>query len=268
MAENSKISWTDNTANFWMGCLKVDVECQHCYAETLTTNRMGLKIWGPPATTHRQRVKSIWNDLPRWDRDARAAGIMTKVFVMSLGDFMEDHPDVGPWRAEAFTLMRGTTNLIFQFLTKRPENYMRFLPDDWMSHPTWKRVWLGTSSGRAASLHRVDELRRVPCQSGIRWISVEPFLEPLTGLNLDGISWVVTGGQSGVSENDYRFKSMNHAWCRDIITACQAHGVAYFHKQDADFKPGQRPYVWSTDGRRLQWHQFPGQLTPPIEVTA
>src|SRR5262245_11389666 len=70
MAEKTKIAWTDHTANFWMGCHKVSDGCTNCYAELLTRDRMGLHVWGPPATTPRQPAKGIWKSVQRWNREA------------------------------------------------------------------------------------------------------------------------------------------------------------------------------------------------------
>src|SRR4051812_44857748 len=68
MASDTIIAWTDRTANFLFGCTKVSEGCKHCYAETLTTNRMGLRVWGLNAP--RQEAKGIWKNVPAWEREA------------------------------------------------------------------------------------------------------------------------------------------------------------------------------------------------------
>ena len=65
MGKESKIAWTNATANFWFGCFKVDQGCTHCYAETLS-NRFGETAWGPPSTTDREIKKAIWKVPPKW----------------------------------------------------------------------------------------------------------------------------------------------------------------------------------------------------------
>src|SRR5512146_683116 len=127
MAKNSGIAWTDDTANFWWGCQKVDQGCAHCYAETLS-KRVGKSIWGPPATTDREIKKAIWRDLPKWDNEARAAGVRRKVFVQSMSDFLEDHPALVEPRKRAVVLLESLTNVDVLLLTKRPEDAPRFLP--------------------------------------------------------------------------------------------------------------------------------------------
>src|SRR4051812_1326472 len=90
MGEATLIAWAHHTANFWMGCQKVSDGCKFCYAESLTTNRMGLRVWGPNST--RQVAKGVWKNVKAWNRAAAAAGERRRTFTMSLGDFFEDHP--------------------------------------------------------------------------------------------------------------------------------------------------------------------------------
>src|SRR5207253_4399 len=68
MSEKTIIAWTDHTANFWLGCTRLSEGCRHCYAATLTKNRMGLDVWGPHAP--RIAVKGIYTNLSKWDRDS------------------------------------------------------------------------------------------------------------------------------------------------------------------------------------------------------
>jgi protein gp37 len=77
------------------------------------------------------------------------------------------------------------------------------------------------------------------------------------GGRLDGIHWVVVGGQSG-----HGFRPMDMAWARAIRDACVDAKVAFFFKQDAARMSGTRPWLVEADGRRWRWHQFPSQLTP------
>lgn len=283
MAENSAIAWTKHTANFWMGCDKVSPGCAHCYAETLTVNKMGLKVWGPESA--RQEVKSIWPKLSKWDAeaahetDALPPSERTRVFVMSLGDFMEDHPDANRIRVKAWDAMRATKHLLFLILTKRPENYARFLPDDWMTHPTWRRAWLGASVENDRFVHRAETLKAVDCQSGIRWLSVEPLLGPVPSLDIVGINWIIVGGESGPG-----YRPMDHAWARDLRDRCvlgqkryarlsdemrrsgHGHPTAFFMKQSAAYRTEMGTYLEEPDGSRWAWKQYPGELVPPVQV--
>lgn len=175
MGESTGIAWTDHTANFWMGCQRVSPGCEHCYAEALVTNRMGLKVWGPASTTERKRTASAWKDVPRWDRAARRDGVRRKLFASSLADIFEDHPQVAPWRAEALALLGQCTNLDVQLLTKRPENILAMVPEHWRA--AWPaHVWIGTTvEDQRRAEERIPHLLRVPAR--VRFLSCEPLLE-------------------------------------------------------------------------------------------
>lgn len=247
MGENSKIEWTDHTANFWWGCVKVSPGCQHCYAETWA-NRWGKSIWGPAATTEREYKKAAWKDVPKWNAEAKAAGVRRRVFVQSMSDFFEAHPQVLPWRNQALQLMAECTSLDFQVLTKRPENIMQMIPTDWRPHK-WGRIpdhiWIGTTiENQEQANKRIPELLRVPAK--VRFLSCEPLLGPVNleiipdalydagmpfewnKLNGDerGIKWVIAGGESGPNA-----RPMHPEWVRSLRNQCQAANVPFFFKQ-------------------------------------
>jgi protein gp37 len=83
--------------------------------------------------------------------------------------------------------------------------------------------------------------------AAVRFISAEPLLGPLPSLNLDGISWVISGGESGPE-----YRSMDPQWARGIRDACHRAGVAYWHKQGSGPRPGMDVLL---DGQ--VWQQFP-----------
>lgn len=199
MAENSKISWCDHTANFWWGCMKVSPGCANCYAETLA-HRYNKSIWGPAATTEREYKKLIWKELPKWNKQAWLEGVRRRVFVQSMADFFEDHPQVVQWRIDALRLMLACEYLDFQVLTKRPENILPMLEEAgesllktghnaagvtllrWLKHGVDyapPNVWLGTSvENQEQADKRIPELLKVPAR--IRFLSCEPLLGPVS----------------------------------------------------------------------------------------
>jgi protein gp37 len=230
MADTTLIAWTDHTANFWMGCMKVSEGCRNCYAETLTTNRMGLKVWGPPKTTARQAVTGVYRNLRAWNRDAgrgvpgvRGVG-RHLVFVGSLMDWAEEHPSLDEIRERMWEQIRIQTHLEFQLLTKRPERIASLLPDDW--DDVKDRVWLGTSIESMDVAERADHLRGL--DAAVRFISYEPALGPLDELDLDGIDWVIFGGESGPG-----YRKADVAWAHAMKTRCDAAGVTFFFKQSS-----------------------------------
>ena len=114
----------------------------------------------------------------------------------------------------------------FQVLTKRPERALRLAPElDWPDN-----VWLGTSIEDMAVSRRADALREIPAK--VRFISAEPLLGPLDDLNLDGIDWVIGGGESGAGH-----RTCEPVWARGLRDNCADAGVAFFWKQWGGFTP-------------------------------
>lgn len=253
--KDTAIEWTDNTANFWWGCLKVSPGCQHCYAETLT-NRWGKSIWGPVKTTDREYKKAVWQSVPKWDREAGQAGKRVKLFVMSMGDFLEDHPQVSQWRSDACDLLASLQHTDVQMLTKRPENAPRLLPASWFDN--WpQHIWMGASAENQEQADaRMPHLLAIPAKK--HFLSCEPLLGPIDlpyyhtwfdddawasngppsttmGLSYEpdsAIDWVIVGGESGPGA-----RPMHPDWVRSIRDQCQAAGVPFFFKQWGEWAP-------------------------------
>lgn len=247
MAEKTGISWTDHTANFWWGCMKVSPGCANCYAEAWS-KRYGRAIWGPAATTERWRTKGPWRDILRWDARAAADGVRRRVFAQSMSDFFEEHPQLDSWRAEACEILAGLKHLDVQLLTKRPENVRRMVPDAWWEQ--WPaHVWIGTSvENQEWADRRIPLLLEVP--AAVRFLSCEPLLGPVdlahvplqTGSSRPignallppaaggHVNWVIVGGESGA-----KARPMNPDWARAIRDLCRASGVPFHFKQWGEF---------------------------------
>ena len=225
MSQETIIAWTDHTFNPWMGCEKVSAGCAHCYAETLTKNRMGLNLWGHDGK--RQITKQPWKNVVKWNRDANAAGVRRKVFCASLCDVFEDHETANATRPALWNIIRECEYLDWQLLTKRPERIAENLPHDW--NGGWNHVWLGTSIEDMRVAKRADFLRHIP--AAVRFISYEPALGPLNDLDISGIDWIIYGGESGSGH-----RAEDKQWARDMHTKCAANGTAFFHKQSAGYK--------------------------------
>lgn len=225
MGIETVIAWTDHTFNPWMGCVKVSDGCKNCYAEALTKNRMGIKVWGPKS--ERQVTKSPWANVVAWNKSAKKDGVIRRVFCASLCDIFEDHPTANATRPRVWDLIASCQHLHFQLLTKRPERIAQCLPQSWGDG--WGNVWLGTSIEDMRVAHRADCLRSIPAI--VRFISYEPAIGNLDALDITGIDWVIYGGESGPG---HRPEDKN--WARVMRDKCAANGTSFFHKQSAGYK--------------------------------
>jgi protein gp37 len=208
---NTKIEWTEVTWNPVTGCTKVSEGCRNCYAEKMAKRlqAMGVKRYqnGFQVTLHPDLI-----DLPlRWKKPR-------KIFVNSMSDLF--HPGVpDEFILKVFETMNRATQHIFQVLTKRPERVVT-LADRLNWTPN---IWMGTSVESMKVVERVDHLRKVPAR--IRFLSCEPLLGPLE-LNLEGIHWVIVGGESGPGA-----RPLDGQWVREIRDQCIKENVAFFFKQ-------------------------------------
>jgi protein gp37 len=248
MGETTGISWTSHTFNPWIGCVKVSPGCAHCYAEELVKTKFGKpELWGPTsAGKHRQvTTDANWRKPLAWNAAARDAGKVALVFSGSLCDIFEDHPDANTARPRAWEIIRGTTFLSWQLLTKRPENIARMLPADWGAG--YPNVWLGTSIENNDYVSRADILRAIPAT--VRFVSYEPALGPLDQLDLEGLDWIIYGGESGPG-----YRQHDLAWPRDMKRRCDDAAVAFFYKQGA----APRTEMFTTlDGKKVQEYPIP-----------
>jgi protein gp37 len=234
VGDQSAIEWTDATWNPVTGCTKISPGCKHCYAERLAAR---LQAMGNPRyrngfglTLHVDQLT-----LPlRW-RDPR------RIFVNSMSDlFHEGVPEA--FIRRVFDVMEQAHWHVFQVLTKRA----RRLAELSTRLPWPANVWQGVSVENVRYTSRVVELVKVPAV--VRFLSVEPLLGPITPLPLDGVDWVIVGGESGP-----RHRPIQIEWVRAIRDQCDRAGVAFFFKQWG----GRTP---KTGGRLLdgrEWSEMP-----------
>ena len=223
MADKTIIAWTHHTFNVVWGCQKVSEGCRNCYAYTLSSRYGYPGIWGPPKTTSRRVFgEGHWSDPRKWQKKAAQDGVTRLVFSSSMCDNFEDHPQVMADLQKLWPVIRETPNLHWQLLTKRPERITESLPADWGEG--YPNVWLGVSVEDMRVAERVDHLRRIPAV--VRFISYEPALGSLNGLDLSGIDWLIYGGESGPGYRDH-----DPQWARDMRARCGADGRAFFFKQ-------------------------------------
>jgi protein gp37 len=244
MAEETGISWCHSTFNPWLGCVEVSPACDNCYARTLVTGRMGKQVWGKDEPRPRTSV-SYWKQPAAWNRAAERDGVRRRVFCGSLCDVMEDRRDLDPIRQELYRVIERTPHLDWLLLTKRPQNFRRFLPPTWIKAPRYN-VWGMTTVENNDYHWRAWELLKTPF--AVRGISAEPLLGPLDldewelvykgwrhGASIGQyLDWVVCGGESGS-----KGRPMQLEWARKLRDQCVAAGVAFHFKQWGEWKPSE-----------------------------
>jgi protein gp37 len=249
MGDRSAIEWTEATWNPTTGCDRVSRGCDNCYAMTLAKR---LKAMGQPRyqcdgdprtsgpgfglTLHPESL-----ELPFTWRRPRL------VFVNSMSDLFHARVPLSFIR-DVFAVMAATPQHTYQVLTKRARRLRRLADGlDWPPN-----VWMGVSVEDSEARDRIDDLRTV--SAAVRFLSCEPLLGPLNGLSLDGIQWVIAGGESGRNA-----RPMDRDWVEDLRDQCAAAGVPFFFKQWG----GRTP---KAGGRELDGRTWNGMPAPALAI--
>lgn len=220
MADGTSIEWTEASWNPTTGCDRVSDGCLNCYALTLSKRlkAMGAAKYqtdGDPRTSGLGFGVTVHPDsllLPYTWKQPRT------VFVNSMSDLFHARVPL-PFIKRVFAVMADTPHT-YQVLTKRARRVRQIAGEiDWPDN-----VWMGVSVENAAVMERIDDLRQVP--AAVRFLSCEPLLGPLPGLELTGIGWVIAGGESGP-----RHRPMNLEWALGVRDECRDAGVPFFFKQ-------------------------------------
>lgn len=230
----TSIEWTEVTWNPVTGCSKVSPGCFNCYAERMAKRlqAMGQRNYrdGFAVRTHEHML-----DLPRkWSKPRM-------VFVNSMGDLFHEEVPV-EFICRVFEVMESTPHHTYQLLTKRADRLAAVAP-----LVRWpENVWMGVTVEDNLRLPRVEQLRSVP--AAIRFLSLEPLLGPLTDLRLDGIDWVIVGGESGPGA-----RPMKSEWAVDMRNLCVESETPFFFKQWG----GVRKKAAGRELERRTWNQMP-----------
>ena len=234
MAQWSEIEWTDATWNPVTGCTKISSGCQNCYAERLA---LRLRAMGH----HRYRngfSVTLHSDLLtqplRWHKPRM-------IFVNSMSDLF--HKNIpSEFIKSVFEVMTKANWHVFQILTKRASRL-----ESLCEKLVWpSNIWIGVTVENQECAFRINHLKRVP--ASVKFLSLEPLLGPIHQLQLDGIDWVIVGGESGP-----RARPVKADWIRDIRDQCVREGVAFFFKQWGG-------HYKSRNGRKLDgrtWDEMP-----------
>lgn len=230
----SAIEWTGSTWNPVTGCTKISPGCKHCYAERMSIR---LKAMGQPNYVNgfQLTVHEHMLEMPlRWKRSQT-------IFVNSMSDLF--HKGISlEFILKVFDVMVMASHHRFQVLTKRSKRLLDLSPKlPWPSN-----VWMGVSVENSDYLFRIDHLRQTDAH--IKFVSFEPLIGPIHDLVLEGIDWVIVGGESGP-----KARPMAPDWVREIRERCLLANVPFFFKQWGGVIKKKNGRV--LDGRT--WDQMP-----------
>lgn len=238
MAENSEIEWTDATWNPVTGCTKVSRGCDNCYAERIAERFRGVKSH-PYEQGFDLRLWHSRLETPKsWKRGRL-------IFVNSMSDlFHKDIPN--DFKASVFDTMEAADWHIYQVLTKRSSLMRDFVNGRYVDAPAPSHMWLGVSVEDRSALSRVRHLQQT--NASVRFLSVEPLLGRVGKINLEGIHWVIVGGESGPN-----CRPTKPEWVREIRDQCIEDDVPFFFKQWGGIRP--KAGGNELDGRT--WFEYP-----------
>jgi protein gp37 len=237
MAFSSSIEWTDSTWNPVTGCTKVSSGCTNCYAERMA---LRLKAMGNPSYINGFNL-TLHEDiltLPlKWRKPQT-------IFVNSMSDLFHDDVPVD-FIQRVFEIMHHADWHCYQILTKRSERLLELSSKlHWMPN-----IWMGVTVEENNYSYRIEHLKKTG--ANIKFLSLEPLINPISNLQLKGIDWVIVGGESGPNA-----RPMKKEWVVDIKNQCQSNNVPFFFKQWGGFN--KKRAGRELDGRI--WSEIPSLL--------
>lgn len=244
MATNSKIEWTETTWNPVTGCTKISQGCKHCYAEVMAKRLLRMR-----QSRYRNGFKvTLQEDIVEAPLKWRKPKI---VFVNSMSDlFHKDIPST--YIKRVFQTMNRAGHHTFQVLTKRADRLEQLSPE-----LTWTdNIWMGVSVEDVKATHRIPHLLNSGAKT--KFLSVEPLLESIPELPINGIDWVIVGGESG-----HRPRPVDPTWVRDIRDRCLQSNVPFFFKQWGGRNKKKAGRI--LDGQT--WDQMPIPVARRVQVS-
>ncbi len=212
MASRSAIEWTESTWNPVTGCTKISSGCKNCYAERMAKR---LQAMGQP--NYRNGFKLTCHphvlELPlHWKKSQM-------IFVNSMSDLFHRQVPL-EFILKIFDTMNKASQHVFQILTKRTSR----LEELSVVLPWSENIWMGITVENSDYKERIDFLRRTG--AFIKFLSLEPLLDDIGDLDLEGIDWVIVGGESGP-----KARPIQDNWVRKIKEQCKEQKVSFFFKQ-------------------------------------
>jgi protein gp37 len=244
MSANSTIEWTDATWNPVRGCTKISPGCAHCYAEVFAERFRGVPGHPYEQGFDLRFVPEKLAEPLRWPKPKM-------VFVNSMSDlFHEDVPT--DYILTVVEVMKKAHWHTFQVLTKRSGRLRDMLQNELRNSAHLPHIWWGVSvENRQHGLPRLIDLQRTP--AAVRFLSVEPLLEDLGPLSLDGIHWMIVGGESG-----HGARPLDPVWVLNLRDQCAGANIPFFFKQWGGVRKGKT-------GREIEGRTY--DQKPPASIT-
>lgn len=249
MAQASRIEWTDVTWNPVSGCTKISAGCDNCYAARFAERWRGIPDhpyeFGFDLRLHPQRLEQPLK-LRR----------PSFVFVNSMSDLF--HKEIpASYIDRVFDVMERADWHVFQVLTKRSSILKRYVNKRYGGASAPPHIWLGVSLEDSTQVSRLKHLQGAA--ASVRFLSIEPLLGPIGTIDLDGIHWVIVGGESGPGH-----RPINVEWVREIRDQCRKAHVPFFFKQWGGARPKAGGRV--LDGK--SWDQMPARVLSSHVIAA
>ena len=220
--KTTKIEWTEATWNPSVGCSKVTAGCKNCYAEVMARRLQAMGMAG-------YENGFEFKILPERLHQPASVKKPTKFFVNSMSDLFHEKMQFD-FLDKIFEVITSTPQHHYQILTKRENILQKYFSERTVP----ANVWLGVTVEHENTKHRIDVLRKI--DASVRFVSIEPLINDVGALNLDGIHWVIVGGESGTSA-----RPMKSQWAINVQKQCAKQKVAFFFKQWG---------TWGEDGVR------------------
>jgi len=250
MSLESKIEWTDATWNPVRGCTKISPGCKHCYAEVFAERFRGVQGHPYERGFDPRLVPDKLGEPLRWQTPKM-------IFVNSMSDLFHDDVPDEYIEAVAKVMVKAKWHT-YQILTKRSARMANLLHSRLSFAAAESHIWWGVSvENRKHGLPRLSDLQAAP--AAVRFLSVEPLLEGLGQLNLDGIHWVIVGGESGNGA-----RPLKKEWVTEVRDQCRSTGIPFFFKQWGGVRKKRA-------GRELDgqtYNDFPARLPQPVSPLA
>lgn len=232
MSSNTKISWTQDTWNPIAGCTKISPGCEHCYAEIMSRRLAAMRKTGYENVID---YRGKWNNHVEMMPSALKKPLHWKkprmIFVNSMSDLF--HNNIPDWYVNSvFDVMIRANWHIYQVLTKRPDRMLNAL----RGMRFGEHIWLGVTM---EDQQRADERGKIFRSVGpaVRFLSLEPMLEPIEIPFIEKWNWVIVGGESGPGARLFDWD-----WARSVRDQCREYGIPFFMKQGGGVRNARRKF--------------------------